>query len=399
MKNGRIDFSEMIYIDESANKLLWKSRVKPETVLLSMSGTIGDVAIASPSLSYPLNSNQDIAKIHTQGKINPYYLYSFLRSKYGQNYLKREARGSVQQHVFLSQMEQFEIPYQSETFVLSIEQVINNADSCFDNSNKYFLQSEDILLQELSLKGLEPPTENVSIKNIKESFLQSGRLDAEYYQPKYNDVENKIYNYSNGYDDINNICQLKDKNYKPDDEKVYQYVELSDLDKTGNIISCSKQIGSELPSRARRVIKTGDVIVSSIEGSINKTAIVSEQYDNSLCSTGFYVLKSHKVNSETLLILFKNKYFQSLLIKRCSGTILTAINKKELFEIPIPIVKPLIQDQIKDKINKSFLLKAESKFLLEVAKKAVEIAIDQNEEVALQYIEENTSLGINQWQN
>ena len=120
MKNGILDFSDVIYIDEYAHKLLWKSEVKPESILLSMSGTIGDVAIAMPYYQYPMNSNQDIAKLRVNAKINVYYLYIFLLSNYGQDYLIREARGSVQQHVFLSQMEKFVIPILPQSFQLQI---------------------------------------------------------------------------------------------------------------------------------------------------------------------------------------------------------------------------------------------------------------------------------------
>ena len=47
MKKGRILFDNMVFISENTNDLLWKSEVKPEMILLSMSGTIGEVAIAS----------------------------------------------------------------------------------------------------------------------------------------------------------------------------------------------------------------------------------------------------------------------------------------------------------------------------------------------------------------
>lgn len=69
MKKGRISFSNLICISEEANSLLWKSEVKPGMVLLSMSGTIGDVALASKNWAYPINSNQDIAKIDTLEKL------------------------------------------------------------------------------------------------------------------------------------------------------------------------------------------------------------------------------------------------------------------------------------------------------------------------------------------
>jgi len=76
MKDGRIDFSDMRYITESVHQLLWKSAVKPETVLVCMVGSIGEIAITSKKCKYPINSNQNIAKIQTNQKINPYF-YTF----------------------------------------------------------------------------------------------------------------------------------------------------------------------------------------------------------------------------------------------------------------------------------------------------------------------------------
>lgn len=91
MKDRRINFGDMLYISPDVHALLWKSEVTKGMVLLSMSGTIGDVAIATKQWKYPVNSNQDIAKIDTNGSLSPYILYAFLLSKFGQNYLKRQA--------------------------------------------------------------------------------------------------------------------------------------------------------------------------------------------------------------------------------------------------------------------------------------------------------------------
>ena len=63
--------------------------------------------------------------------------------------------------------------------------------------------------------------------------------------------------------------------------------------------------GQDLPSRARRKVATGDAIVSSIEGSLDSIALIDEEYDQALCSTGFYVVNSQAFNSETLLVAIK----------------------------------------------------------------------------------------------
>ena len=191
MKNGLLDFNDMLYISEDANRLLWKSEVHKEDILLSMSGTIGDVAIAMPNYHYPMNSNQDIAKIHLKHEYNPYYVYAFLVSKYGHNYLIREARGSVQQHVFLSQMENFAIPLFSDDFQSSVERQVKSAHKKLADAKRLYADAERLLLDSLGLLGWEPKNEAVSIRRFSD-FTASGRLDAEYYQPKYDEIEAKI---------------------------------------------------------------------------------------------------------------------------------------------------------------------------------------------------------------
>ena len=58
----------------------------------------------------------------------------------------------------------------------------------------------------------------------------------------------------------------------------------------------------------------------------------------------------------------------------------------EIQEVLIPIINNKIQTEIEDKIKESFSLKQNSKELLEVAKKAVEIAIEDGENEAMEYI-------------
>ena len=389
MKKGRVSFSDIIYIDAKSNALLWKSEVKPETVLLSMSGTIGDVAIASRNWNYPINSNQDIAKINTNSNLNPYYLFAFLLGKFGQNYLKREARGSVQQHVFLSQMELFEIPLYSKDFEQMIQKLIEYSDSLLECSEQNYSEAENLLLETLGLKNFQLSQEITNVKRFSESFGSSGRLDAEYYQLKYEDYESLITSYSIGYESFATACKLKDYNFTPEIKTEYKYIELANIGKSGEITDCTIALGEELPTRARRKVNTNDVVVSSIEGSLESCALVTSEYNNALCSTGFYVVNSTKLNPETLLILFKSEPIQALLKKGCSGTILTAISKTELEQIPIPLIALEIQKKIKEQVNESFELRKKSEYLLEVAKTAVETAIAQDEKIALQYISQN----------
>ena len=87
---------------------------------------------------------------------------------------------------------------------------------------------------------------------------------------------------------------------------------------------------------------------------------------------------------------------QFQLKKGCSGTILTAIGKEELEKIILPKIKKEVQEEIKNNIKEMYKYKYESKQLLEIAKRGVEIAIEENEDIATKWINEQLlKLGIN----
>ncbi|MDR1617115.1 MAG: hypothetical protein LBR98_08920 [Syntrophomonadaceae bacterium] len=69
--------------------------------------------------------------------------------------------------------------------------------------------------------------------------------------------------------------------------------------------------------------------------------------------------------------------------KNCSGTILTAINKIEFQNIPVPLIENGVQQQIAEYIEKSFYLCEESKRLLEEAKDMVEKEIEKGTSKAI----------------
>ena len=326
-----------------------------------------------------------------KNELTPEYLTAFLNTLYGISDIKRRSRHSINQtNVNPEEVKEIEIPILSMGFQLLITKCFDEAHKLRLNSRTTYTQAETLLLETLGLKDFQPSTEKVNVKSFQESFGSSGRLDAEYYQVKYEDYYSLVTSYECGYEPFVVACTLKDKNYKPEDKREYKYIEIANIGKSGDITGCTTEFGKELPTRARRKVNTNDVVVSSIEGSLDSCALVTDEYDNALCSTGFYVVESEKLNPETLLVLFKSEPMQALLKKGCSGTILTAIGKPELEQIPIPLIDKKTQSKIKEQIEQSFQLKNQSEHLLEVAKTAVEMAIEQDEDRTLEWLKRET---------
>lgn len=323
--------------------------------------------------------------------ILPEYLNTFLNCKYGVLDIKRRARQSINQtNVNPEEVKEIKIPILDINFQKKLEYFTIMASKKIIQSDQLYNKAQTKLISELVLEDFNPSNEKVSIKTLKESFLKTGRLDSEYYQVKYDDYLRKIYNYSGGYDLLANCCNLKDKNFKPKDEIEYKYIELANVRANAEIIDCDIIIGKDLPTRARRKVNTGDVIVSSIEGSLESCALITKDYDNALCSTGFYVVNSDKLNSETLLTIFKSSLMFNLMKKGCSGTILTNIAKDEFLNLPIPLIKKETQDEIASYIKQSMDYSKKAKDLLENSVKSVEIAIDKGEEAAYNFLDRQT---------
>lgn len=316
--------------------------------------------------------------------ISPEYLATFLSCKYGVQDIKRRARQSINQtNVNPEEVKQIFIPMFSSGLQSKITDNFDKAHDLLLASQDIYNQAERIIASDLGLDHLRINQKNNNVKSLKESFLSTDRLDAEYYQPKYEDYIQLIKSYPKGYELLSKSCALKDSNFTPSDEEIYSYIELSNIGETGQVESMTTELGKDLPSRARRLVNLNDIIVSSIEGSLTSCALISEEHDNSLCSTGFYVMRSEKINSETLLMLFKSEAMQNILKMNCSGTILTAINKAGFQNIPIPLIDKDIQNNISDLVRQSFQLKVKSQHLLEDAKRLVEYAIENSENQAL----------------
>ena len=317
--------------------------------------------------------------------INSATLVAFLNSKYGRLEIEKYSMVGNQANFSPAKFREISIPVFSKDLNDKIEDITYRAFQKLEMSESLYSEAANNMLECLDLNDFTASSNSCNVKTLKESFIETGRLDSEYYQPKYDDILHHIQAYKYGSKNLAEICDIKEENFIPKDDTTYKYVELANIGKYGNIIGCSQQKGEDLPSRARRIVSKNDVVISSLEGSLDSCALVEEDYDGALCSTGFYVLKSSVLNSETLLVLFKSPLVKELMRKGCSGTILTAIGRQELERIPIPLIRQEIQEEIAQHVQSSISLRKESQQLLEHAKLTVEGAIQGGGKIASEY--------------
>lgn len=391
--NFFIEDSSPIYIDKKTYNLptMLRSHLHKGDVLLSIVGTIGGVSLVTSDQKSTCNCKLAILRPRN---IDGYYLAIYLKTIYGQNQIKKFIRGAVQKGLILEDLDQIFIPELSVELAKSISKIVTKIQDINNSSKQAYQQAETLLLKELGLENFKPIEQAVNIKSFKESFASTGRLDAEYYQPKYESTIHKIK--SSNYKKLIQLVSIK-KSIEPGSE-VYDttegipFIRVSDYSKMGitdPAVKLNLNYYHSNQEELNKLFPKKDTILFSKDGSIGIAYQVKE--DLKAITSGAILHLNILDNIEDILpeylTLVLNSFMVQMQAERdAGGSIINHWRIDQIEDVIIPIIPNSIQQQITELIQQSFTLKAQSEHLLEVAKQAVEIAIEQSEAAALDFI-------------
>lgn len=116
-----------------------------------------------------------------------------------------------------------------------------------------------------------------------------------------------------------------------------EYVEISGVNSDRGITETTTIPFGQAPSRARRIVKDGDVLISTVRTYLRAIAPVKEPPENLIVSTGFAVIRPRSGSPDFLGYLFHTEYLISEVIARSVGVSYPAINSSELMRLFVPI--------------------------------------------------------------
>lgn len=125
----------------------------------------------------------------------------------------------------------------------------------------------------------------------------------------------------------------------------FTYVDVSSVsNETFEITQTSQVLGSDAPSRARRLMRTDDVIFATIRPTLRRIATVPSALDRQVCSTGYMVLRTlPKLHPRFLFhYLFTDK-FQAAMEELQTGASYPAVTDGQVRQQPIPL--PPLEEQ------------------------------------------------------
>jgi len=123
------------------------------------------------------------------------------------------------------------------------------------------------------------------------------------------------------------------------------YIDISAIDRTAKTIGDVQRIlGEAAPSRARQLVKTGDILVSTVRPNLQTIAVVPQELDGEVASTGFCVLRPDEgLDPRWLFYWTLSPTFLESLLKKARGVSYPAVLDKDVRAEPIPL--PPIDEQ------------------------------------------------------
>ncbi|WP_201274861.1 restriction endonuclease subunit S [Parvimonas parva] len=226
---------------------------------------------------------------------------------------------------------------------------------------------------------------NYTVKNLKDTFGISGRLDSEYYQEKYDRLFKKL-SYNN-CDKLYNLVIIK-KSVEPGSER-YQtkgipFIRVQDLTKFGLTDTSIYLSENEFKTCIR---PKKDTILLSKDGTVGIAYKMNKDEDIITSSAILHLnVKDKRVLPDYLTLVLNSVAVKMQAEKDAGGSIINHWKKSEIENVIIPIVEKKKQEQISKLLIESETLRSESKSILEKAVKSVEMAIECGEEKALYYL-------------
>lgn len=389
LREDRIDTSDVSFLSELGNSKIATSELQAGDVIVTIIGATEKIVGRAAKIHSDLgraNINQNIALIRS--RIPAGYLTVFLNSHYGREQLIWLSRQTGQVNLNCREVEELAIPLFSDKIISAISDLNNQRHKQLSDSVRIYTQAEQLLLSELGLQDWKPQHTLTYLRNYSQAE-RARRMDAEHFQPKYREM----------FDRLSPSVRLERLGKLTTHTKGVEvgrpaytdfgipFWRVSNLTQHGLDDSNAKFISDELYSSLRlsHEPQQGEMLLS--KDATPGLSYYLETPTEGIISSGILRLSLVDSIPAHYLELVPNSIFVQLQIEQdAGGSIIRHWKPSEVRNTLIPRLSPSKEDEIAGLVKKSHAARREAKAILEKAKRAVEIAIERNEERAIEFI-------------
>lgn len=294
--------------------------VPKNSVVLSTRAPIGAVGIAGKELC----TNQGIKSILCkEGELHYKFLYYYLLIN--DLVLNSLGNGTTFLELSTTGLENLEIPCPSFKEQCRVVEALDVKNRSLDNIRGLLLDE----IQTLEAYKKSVITEAVTKGLDKDAEMKDSEIEWIGEIPKYWEIK-----------PLKHLASINDDTLSEatPDEFEFDYIDIGSVEYGKGILSLESTTFSKAPSRARRMVRSGDIIVSTVRTYLKAITVVPPWEKQLIASTGFAVIRSTgDVEQEFLNYAIQSEQFLSEITKRSRGVSYPAINTSDLAQIKIVI--------------------------------------------------------------
>ena len=158
---------------------------------------------------------------------------------------------------------------------------------------------------------------------------------------------------------LGDLCYPSRGQIKERPDTIIDYIDISAIDNNSKTISGYQTMAfGEAPSRARKAVEKGNILVSTVRPNLNAIAILEADTPNmTVASTGFCVLEcKESVDKRFVFNYCKSKAFIDELVSQATGASYPAVSDKIVREAPVPRYSYVEQKRIGETLDKACLI-------------------------------------------
>ena len=381
LKDGLIDTRGLAFLPEDVHEGERKTQLLKGDIVLSKTA----YPAASLVTLERANTSQDTIATtlseHGRANYRASAVVAYLNSPTGQALLWRQFQGNVQLHLSLDDGRKVPMPRLSDKLQAAVEGCFLEAETLRKSAAAQIARAEQSLLHALGLDTWTPP-EALSYVRSSSQVFAVGRLDAQFFAPR---VEQLLARLGRDGLRLSDVAPARHERFDPSGSGHFDYIEIGSLGADGT--AAMEQVAmAEAPSRATQHVRSGDVIVSTVRPIRRLSALIAPDQDGAVCSSGFVVLQPLDICGEVLLTYLRLPLVCELMDLHTSATMYPAISESDLLALPIPAIPSSTQAQVQQAVRQSAQARQRATYLLDAAKRAVEIAIEESEAAALRFL-------------
>ncbi len=359
------------HITESAYNFLAKTKLYGGEVVINKIGNAGRVYIV-PFLDRPVSLGMNQLMIRTSKRINNFYLYTYLKTKYGASNVKKRIIGSVPFSYDKMSVRKIKVPFLSNIFQEEVGKlVIKHLQLLKEGKHKYKQALKIITDAVGEIKCTERFSNNTYIKSFS-GISYSKRLDSQFFHPKYDEIFKAIS--SVGYSRIGDVANLA------------KGTQVSNTSNEGVLCASIKDVKKGIihtkeRTKQKRIItiQPEDLVYAITGATIGKVGI--NIYDELVAISGDLVrISPYAINPYYLLAALDTDLLKTYSKRYITGATNGHMSSNDVAKIPIPLINDKDQQKVIQLIKDCFKLCEKSADEMNIAKMAVETAIEQGEE-------------------